>query len=83
MLYARVMKDSYELPRGAKLGKWYRVKEGYCWYPSGHRFGYRFIDFDGSFVKAEKVEVCIVGEKVSKVDNSLSEFVEVEEVYYK
>jgi hypothetical protein len=84
MLYARVTKfNEAHLPRGAEVNKWYQVKEGYCWFPSGHRFGYRFIDFGGSFVKAESVEVCIVGEKVNKVDNSLAEFVEVEEVYCK
>ena len=84
MLYAKLKENGkIYAPKGVQAGKWYAVKEGTCWYPSGHRFGYRFIDFNGSFIKAEYVEVCIVGEKVNKADNSLAEFIKIEEVYYK
>lgn len=84
MLYARVKENGkVYAPNGVQIGKWYQVKEDYCWFGSGLRFGYRFNEFGGQFIKAEYVEVCIVGEKVNKIDLSLTEFVEVEEVYYR
>lgn len=85
MLYAR-MKKGHEIhaPYGVDPNKWHRVIDSAMWFGSGHRAGVRFIDVDYyRFAKLEHVDVCIVAEKVNKVDNSLAELVEVEEVYSK